>query len=68
MLVDTIYGPMVAYVLDKRVTDETKPSDTMPGIIERVEATEYWLGGECVHRSAHVTLTHAPAGADTGSF
>lgn len=32
--------------------------------------TEYWLDGELVHRSVHVTLKHMPvfAGGDTASF
>ena len=32
--------------------------------------TEYWLDGELVHRSAHVTLKQMPvfAGGDTASF
>jgi hypothetical protein len=32
--------------------------------------TEYWLDGELVHRSAHVTLKKMPvfAGAETASF
>lgn len=31
---------------------------------------EYWLDGELVHRSAHVTLKKSPtfAGAETASF
>jgi len=32
--------------------------------------TEYWLGGELVHRSVHVTLKKMPifAGAEAASF
>ena len=32
--------------------------------------TEYWLDGELIHRSAHVTLKKMPgyAGAETASF
>jgi hypothetical protein len=38
--------------------------------IEYTTWTEYWLDGELVHRSAHVTLKQMPsfAGGDTASF
>ena len=37
---------------------------------EHTTWVEYWLDGELVHRSAHVTLKKSPtfAGAETASF
>lgn len=37
--------------------------------IEYTTWTEYWLAGELVHRSAHVTLKTSPfSGAETASL
>jgi len=49
MIVTTTKGEMDDSLLEKRVgSDET---DT-----ETISFTEYWLDGEMVHRSVHVTL------------
>jgi len=62
-LVTTTKGNMEDYLLEKR-----------QGIIENDNElttwTEYWLDGELVHRSAHVTLKKIPtfAGGAAASF
>ena len=62
-LVTTTKGNMEDYLLEKR-----------QGIIENDNElttwVEYWLEGELVHRSAHVTLKKMPtfAGGEAASF
>lgn len=44
-------------------------SGTVDNDNELTTWNEYWLNGEMVHRSAHVTLKKMPTvGADTASF
>lgn len=63
MLVTTTKGDMDDSLLEKKegVLDNDNEYTTW---------VEYWLDGELVHRSAHVTLKKAPsfAGADAASF
>jgi hypothetical protein len=49
MLITTIYGEMEESLLEKRegIVDDDNEHTTW---------VEYWLNGEIVHRSAHVTL------------
>jgi hypothetical protein len=62
MLVTTTKGDMDDSLLEKRegfVDDEN----------EYTTWVEYWLEGELVHRSAHVTLKKAlPIGGEVGTF
>lgn len=62
MIVTTTKGDMDASFLEKRegsVDDEN----------EYTTWVEYWLEGELVHRSAHVTLKKAlPIGGEVGTF
>lgn len=51
-MVTTIHGPMPATALERR--DVEFEDDN-----ELTKAVEYWLGGECVHRSVHVHLKQA---------
>lgn len=62
MLIHTTKGDLDESALEKR----TGVIDTDD---ERTEWVEYWLAGELVHRSAHVTLKRMPpmSGA-TGGF
>ena len=53
MLVDTLYGLMEEGLLEKKETVSENSNET-------VSATEYWLNGELVHRSATVKLKHEP--------
>ena len=53
MLVDTLYGLMEEGLLEKKETVSENSNET-------VSATEYWLNGELVHRSATVNLKHEP--------
>lgn len=54
MLVTTIYGDMDDSELEKK-SGEVDNED------EHTTWVEYWLDGELVHRSAHVTLKKMPA-------
>lgn len=61
MKVNTIHGEMEESLLEKReglVDDEN----------ERTTWTEYWLDGEMVHRSAHVTLKQVVGFGEAASF
>lgn len=62
-LVTTTKGDMDESLLEKR-------EGTVDNENELTTWVEYWLEGELVHRSAHVTLKKAPtfAGAETASF
>jgi hypothetical protein len=63
MLVTTTKGDMDDSLLEKR--DGTVDNDN-----ELTTWVEYWLEGELVHRSAHVTLKKSPAfiGGETESI
>jgi len=63
MLVTTTYGEMDDSLLDKR--EGSVDNDN-----EMTTWVEYWLDGELVHRSAHVTLKKMPtfAGGEAASF
>ena len=62
-IVTTTKGDMDESLLEKR--EGTVDNDN-----EITTWVEYWLEGELVHRSAHVTLKQMPsfAGAETASF
>jgi hypothetical protein len=47
-----------------------KQEGSLDNDIETTTWTEYWLEGELVHRSVHVTLKQAPtfAGAEIATF
>jgi len=49
MIVTTTKGEMDDSLLDKREGSDETDSET-------ISFTEYWLNGEMVHRSVHVTL------------
>lgn len=55
MLITTTKGPMDETLLVKKTGSDENDS-------EIAEWTEYWLEGELVHRSAHVTLKKWPEG------
>lgn len=63
MIVTTTKGEMDDSLLERR-------SGEVDNENEFTTWTEYWLDGELVHRSAHVTLKKMPgyAGAETASF
>jgi hypothetical protein len=63
MLVTTTKGDMDDSLLEKR-------EGSLDNENEYTTWVEYWLEGELVHRSAHVTLKKMPsfAGAETASF
>ena len=63
MIVTTTKGEMDDSLLEHR-------SGTVDDENEFTTWTEYWLDGELVHRSAHVTLKKMPgfAGAETATF
>ena len=63
MLVNTTKGEMDDSLLENR-------SGEIDNDNEFTTWTEYWLDGELVHRSVHVTLKKMPAfaGAETASF
>ena len=63
MIVTTTKGEMDDSLLEHR-------SGTVDNDNEATTWTEYWLDGELVHRSAHVTLKKMPvfAGAEAASF
>ena len=54
MLVNTIHGEMDDSLLEKK-------EGSLDNDVEFTTWTEYWLDGELVHRSAHVTLKTSPA-------
>jgi len=61
-LVTTTKGDMDDSLLEKR-------EGSVDNDIEYTTWTEYWLDGELVHRSAHVTLKTSPfSGAETASL
>ena len=63
MIVTTTKGEMDDSLLEKK-----------EGVVDNADEyttwVEYWLDGELVHRSAHVTLKKIPAfaGAETATF
>ena len=63
MIVTTTKGDMDTSLLEHR-------SGEVDNDNEFTTWTDYWLDGELVHRSAHVTLKKMPsfAGAETASF
>lgn len=63
MIVTTTKGDMDDSLLEKK-------EGSIDNDVESTTWTEYWLDGELVHRSAHVTLKKVPsfAGAETASF
>ena len=63
MIVTTTKGDMDDSQLEKR-------EGTVDNENELTTWVEYWLEGELVHRSVHVTLKKVPtfAGGDTASF
>ena len=63
MIVTTTKGDMDDSLL-------VKQEGTVDNENELTVWTEYWLDGELVHRSAHVTLKQMPvfAGGETASF
>ena len=63
MIVTTTKGEMDDSLLEKR--EGSVDNDN-----EYTEWVEYWLDGELVHRSAHVTLKRMPgfAGGETATF
>lgn len=63
MIVTTTKGDMDDSLL-------VKQEGSLDNDIETTTWTEYWLDGELVHRSVHVTLKQAPTfvGAEAASF
>ena len=63
MIVTTTKGDMDDSLLEHR-------TGTVDNDNEATTWTEYWLEGELVHRSVHVTLKKMPSfvGAETASF
>ena len=62
MIVTTTKGEMDNSLLEHR-------TGTVDNDNEATTWTEYWLDGELVHRSVHVTLKKMPAfGGETGTF
>ena len=63
MIVTTTKGDMDDSLLEKQ-------EGSIDNENELTMWTEYWLDGELVHRSAHVTLKQMPvfAGGETASF
>ena len=63
MIVTTTKGDMDTSLLEHR-------TGTVDNDNEATTWTEYWLDGELVHRSVHVTLKKMPsfAGGETASF
>ena len=63
MLITTTKGEMDDSLLDKK-------EGTVDNENENTTWVEYWLDGELVHRSAHVTLKKMPAfaGGETANF
>ena len=62
MIVTTTKGDMDDSLLEKK-------EGSLDNDIENTTWTEYWLDGELVHRSVHVTLKTSPAlFAEAASF
>ena len=63
MIVTTTKGDMDDSLLEHRAGEIENDNELTTWV-------EYWLDGELVHRSAHVTLKKVPtfAGDDTASF
>ena len=63
MIVTTTKGDMNTSLLENR-------TGTVENDNETTTWTEYWLDGELVHRSVHVTLKRVPsfAGGEMASF
>ena len=63
MIVTTTKGDMDTSLLENR-------TGTVENDNEATTWTEYWLDGELVHRSVHVTLKKMPSfvGGETASF
>ena len=63
MIVTTTKGEMDTSLLEHRSGEVNNDN-------EATTWTEYWLDGELVHRSVHVTLKKMPsfAGGETASF
>ena len=63
MIITTTKGDMDDSLLEHR-------PGSLDNDVEYTTWDEYWLDGELVHRSAHVTLKKMPAfaGAETASF
>ena len=63
MIVTTTKGDMDDSLLEHRTGEVDNDN-------ELTTWTEYWLDGELVHRSVHVTLKRAPsfAGGETATF
>ena len=63
MIVTTTKGDMDTSLLEHR-------TGTVDNDNEATTWTEYWLDGELVHRSVHVTLKKMPSfvGGETASF
>ena len=63
MIVTTTKGDMDTSLLENRTGEVDNDN-------EATTWTEYWLDGELVHRSVHVTLKKMPsfAGGETASF
>jgi len=63
LIVTTTKGDMDTSLLEHR-------TGTVENDNEATTWTEYWLDGELVHRSVHVTLKRVPsfAGGETASF
>jgi hypothetical protein len=61
MLVNTIHGEIDDSLLEKR-------EGSVDNDIEFTTWVEYWLDGELVHRSAHVTLKTSPFTALEGAL
>jgi len=62
LIVTTTKGEMDDSLLEKREGDIDNNNETTTW-------TEYWLEGELVHRSVHVTLKKMPpVGGETGNF
>lgn len=63
MIVTTTKGDMDDSLL-------VKQEGSLDNDVETTTWTEYWLDGELVHRSVHVTLKQAPtfAGGETAIF
>ena len=63
MIVTTTKGEMDDSLLERRSGEVDNENELTTWV-------EYWLDGELVHRSAHVTLKQMPgfAGAETATF
>ena len=62
MIVTTTKGEMDDSLLEKREGNIDNDNETTTW-------TEYWLEGELVHRSAHVTIKRSlPIGGEVGTF